>query len=262
MAESVNKIGKDDVKKFIGKDDVKKFIVKYSYGENARRWPKAAIVLSTVDIHYTELFSPSNKDHTLVTLPMIDVYRSTGQHAEGNFLSDLRKQIDTLLRDKKASKICVEAYLVQNYSPCNNYNGNSGCADDILEFKEDMENREISFSLTIKFANFYLHKNKWNSEGLQKLVKENVTLKVFQGEDDWKAFLNNDNFVTLTTNDKKELLERATSKERVKREEDDEEILKDIIGKTKYNKAEANVEDLTAKMLKVKMNDDDDDDDD
>ena len=219
----------------IGKDDVDKFIVKYSYGKNAPEWPRTTIVLSTVDIYYTKSSRASNKEHRLL---MINIYRNGWLHAENYFLTDLREEIDTLLKDTKIYKI--QAGIVQNYSPCNNYSGSSGCADDILKFKEDMENRDINFSLTIKFANFYRHYLLSNRAGLQKLLKNNVNLKVFQGKEDWKAFLNDENFVHLTNDDKTELLKRATSEERVKREKIDKKILKDITARAKDNKGKQN----------------------
>ena len=215
----------------IGKDEVNKFIVEYWYGENAPEWPRATIVLSTVDIYYTKSSKTSNKEYRLL---MINIYRNGWLHAENYFLTDLRKEIDTLLKDKKINKI--QAGIVQNYSPCNNYSGDSGCADDILKFKEDMENRDISFSLTIKFANFYRHQLFSNRAGLQKLLKNNVNLEVFQGKEDWKEFLNDEHFVYLTNEDKTELLRRATSDERAMREKVDKNILEDITARAKDNK--------------------------
>ena len=227
----------------IGKDEVNKFIVKCSYGENAPEWPRATIVLSKVDIYYTKSSRTSNKEYGRF---MINIYRNGWLHAENYFLTDLREEIDTLLKDKKIYKI--QAGIVQNYSPCNNYSGDSGCADDILKFKEDMENRDINFSLTIKFANFYRHYLLSNRAGLQKLIKNNVNLQVFQGKQDWKAFLNDEKFVNLTNDDKIELLKRATSEERVKREKIDKNILKDITAWAKYNN-ESDVEDLKTKLM-------------
>ena len=229
MAEAVQTIGKEEIKK--------NFIIKHKYGENGWGWPRgigATIVLSTVEI------STSNEDYK----PLTAVYKNgIHHHAEGYFLKDLYCKINTLLKDEKEIKVDeIQANLVQNYSPCNNYRsgGKSGCADEILTFKRDMEKKGITISLTIKFANFYLHKDKSNGQGLKKLLQNDVQLELLQGEDDWKAFLNDEIFVNLTVDEYNELLERATSEEREKREKDDVKILNeiksDVSGKQKATK--------------------------
>ena len=178
---------------------------------------------------------------------MIDVYKNKKLHAEKYFITDLSKRIDALLKDKKVSKI--EANLVQNYSPCNGYPGYSGCVDDILEFKEGMERKGVSFSLKIKFANFYKcyykqgndsWKKSQNIDGLVKLLQNDVRLQLLEGEKGWEDFLNDEMFMDVSEKNKTHLLEIATSKERIKREKVDKEILKYIkikaLGKPKTTK--------------------------
>ena len=214
------------------KIDFEKFIIESPYG-TCGVYPYgvgATIVLSSVTIEFKK--HPKNTN----SQSYHDIYTNTKhKHAERRFLDDLRQTIDDLPAESTIAKI--EVNLVQNYSPCNVADDERAyCADKILKFKNDMEQKKISFSLTIKFANFYLHYKKWNNEGLQKLVENNVTLEVFQGEDDWKAFLNNENFVDLTNDEKTELLKRATSDKREEREKVDKKILEDIIAKAKDNK--------------------------
>ena len=209
-----------------------KFIITHKYGEKPWKWPSgenATIVLSSVNIHYTlsNTSKTSNEHHKL---SRNNVYKNRSLHAEVKFLRKLRKAIDKLSQDKKVSVVDIHADLVQNYSPCNSYRlgGKSGCADDFLKFKEDMEKNGSNVSLKIKFANFYRHTDESNRAGLRKLVENGVKLELFQGEEDWKVFLNNKT-KKLTKDDYRELLERATSEERTKREMDDVEILRNII---------------------------------
>ena len=209
MAEGVEKIGEEDVQKFI---------IIYKYGEKGWLWPSgkgATIVLSTVKIYYTK------RSSTPLTIKA--VYRNDdSSHAEGYFLSGLEKEMNTLLEDEETAVTTIQANLVQNYSPCKN------CADKILQFKNDKENQGITVSLTIKFANFYRHKLDSNKEGLRELWRNDVKLELLKGEDDWKAFLNDRTIVNLTVRKNKQLLERATSKERKEREKDDVKIFNKI----------------------------------
>ena len=224
MAEAVQTIGKEEIKK--------NFIIKHKYGENGWGWPRgigATIVLSNVKIYYTKRSRTSIKDCELTKNA---VYKNGGyqEHAEGYFLHDLNDEITTLEKDGKVNKI--QANLVQNYSPCNNYSGDkkSGCANDILKFIKGMKKKGINFSLRIKFANFYLHQEESNRNGLRELLGNGVELELLRGEDaGWEEFLNDETFVNLTDEeDYDELLARAMSKEREKREKEDVKILKKI----------------------------------
>jgi hypothetical protein len=227
MAQAVAKIG--------GNDIFTKFIITKKYGDKGG-WPYgtgSTIVLSTVEIYYTKHSPTSIKD---CKLTIMAVYKNGGyqEHAEGFFLEDLREEINTLLEDEATKVNKIQAKLVQNYSPCNNYSDDhkSGCADDILEFIEDMEQKDIIFSLTIKFGTFYYHQKTPNKEGLKKLLRNGVKLELLQGTADWEAFLNDENFVQLIKDEYRdeyeELLERATSRDRMDREEEDEKILTEI----------------------------------
>ena len=220
MAEAVQKIGREDIEN--------KFIIQLKYGEKGfPSGEEATIVLSNVKIYYTKRSRTSIKDCELTKNA---VYKNQGyqEHAEGYFLHDLNDEITTLLKDGKVNKI--QANLVQNYSPCNNYSGDkkSGCAYDILKFIKRMKKKGINFSLRIKFANFYLHKVESNRRGLRELLGKGVELELLRGEDGWEAFLNDETFVDLTEGESKELLKRATSEKRKEREEKDVEILNEI----------------------------------
>ena len=202
----------------IGKKDIKKFIVVYKYGEHGYRWPQGiggTVVLSTVKIHYTR----SSSNHSVpqqCTITTQSVYENERHpnHAERRFLDDLTEEIDRLTAaESKVHK--VEAKLVQNYSPCNS------CADRILQFQTD----DMDFFLTIKFANFYKHREQANETGLKSLLQNNITLVLLQGEVEWKEFLNDEAFVDLTDQERKEMLVKAFSDERKERESLDREIL-------------------------------------
>ncbi len=224
MAEAVQKIGREDIEKFI---------IQHMYGENHDDWPSgigATIVLSTVEIYSTKRSSTSIKDDKLTRKT---VYKNGKRpnHAEGYFLGDLKDEIETLLADEETKVTKIQAKLVQNYSPCSN------CADKIVAA---VEKQNINVSLTIKFANFYRHQGISNKTGLKKLLRKDVKLELLRGEKNWKEFLNDETFVNLTQDEYNELLERATSQEREEREEEDVKILNQIIsevsGKQKATK--------------------------
>ena len=219
----------------IGKKDVEKFIIQHEYDKKGWLWPNDTIVLSTVTIHYRE----SNSDpQEPLTKKSPNVYMNRNhRHAEKHFLDGLRREIDSLNNVFK-----VEAELIQNYSPCNTPSKGKpvlpGCADCILDFRTNLIAKNIDFSLTIKFANFYNHSNSKNEQGLRKLLNtENITLKLLQGEDGWEPFLKNTTFVNLNGEELDELYTRATSEDRKKREDEDRKIL---LGLNDDSKSEGN----------------------
>ncbi|CAB4045246.1 C-, partial [Paramuricea clavata] len=175
----------------------------YQYGENGWLWPSATIVLSIGKITSTTKENPFNWARS----------NAMGRHAEERFLDELETEIS---KHHEVTKI--EAKLVQNYSPC------SVCAHALIEFKKKMQNKNIDFSLTIKFANFYRHTLAPNKEGLMNLLRNDVKLELLQGKDEWEAFLNYEN-IELTNDQYTKLLEMATSEERTNRETNDVKIL-------------------------------------
>ena len=222
------------------KNDVKeKFIIKSPYGK-VGVYPSglgAAIVLSSVTIEFKKHDPNDSKDESKF---YHGIYKNTKhkKHAEGKFLKYLKENILRNVIDNPPTDsniVEIKVVLVQNYSPCNQlYHGKSGCADKIVKFKKDMEDKNISISLTIKFANFYkcYYKQKNHSwkksasiNGLVKLRQNGVELQLLKGEQGWKDFLNNKMFVRVSKKYKTRLLERATSKKRIKRETVDEIIL-------------------------------------
>ena len=194
--------------KKIGIKDIKKFIMTNQYYQPG--WPigkGSVILLSKVKIYYTK----SRKE----LLPN-RIYRHRGGniHPERYFLEKLRREIEQ--REHAAHQIeKIHADLIQNLSPCSN------CADAFVKFKNDRREREgIKFSLKIEFANFYRHWEKPHRNGLKMLLENGVALKLLQGEDDWKAFLNDSTFVKLTEHEKTELLDDAKSEDRKKNEKE------------------------------------------
>ncbi len=188
--------------KRIGITDIKNFIITNQYHQPG--WPigkGSVIVLSKVKICYTN----SRKE----LLPN-GIYRHRGGniHSERDFLEELGDEIE---RRHQIEKIHVD--LIQNLSPCAN------CADAFVKFKNDRREREgIKFSLKIEFANFYRHWEEPNRNGLKMLLENGVELKLLQGEDDWKAFLNDSTLVKLTEHEKTKLLDDAKSEDRKKNE--------------------------------------------
>ena len=232
----------------IGKDCVKKFIVRKRYGHRDPEWPTgegATIILSTVKIFLSAFYISEGGPEILSSSITKDcppavirrIYKNDRQnHAERKFLGALRREINSHYKVENVSKIQVD--LLQNYSPCNMiYQRYSkyGCADAILKFKDEMEQKSIELLLTIKFANFYLHQKKENRKGLMTLLQNGIELELLQGEDTWKAFLSDKNFVELTGDEKQELLERATTEERKDREKEDVKIMHKIKQKALAN---------------------------
>ncbi len=202
--------------KRIGITDIKKFIILNQYHQ--RGWPTgqgSVILLSKVKIYYTK----SRKE----LLPN-RIYRHRGGniHPERDFLKELRREIER--REHAGHQIeKIHADLIQNLSPCSN------CADAFVKFKNDRREREgIKFSLKIKFANIYCHWDNQQTNGLNMLLENGVALKLLQGEDDWKAFLNDTTFVELTEHEKTELLDDAKSEDRKENEKEAMKIFNTI----------------------------------
>jgi hypothetical protein len=117
----------------------------------------------------------------------------------------------------------IEADLVQNYSPC------SECADDFLNFIYERNRDGIKFSLKIEFANVYKDWVFDNKDGLKKLKKKGVRFELLEGEEKWRAFLNDETFVELTEREKTGWLNaRARSEARKRNEVKALEIFNDI----------------------------------
>lgn len=96
-----------------------------------------------------------------------------------------------------------------------------------------MEKQGKTIDIKITFANFYKvvkcgGSSQKNIEGLRLLKNNGVELRLLQGEQEWRKFLEDDNLVNLPDDNRKTLsvlLEMATSSERKAREEEDREIL-------------------------------------
>jgi hypothetical protein len=201
--------------KKLWKNDIVKFIIPLQYHQPG--WPTgkgSMIVLSKVKIYYAK-----SKKEPLIS----NIHRYQGKkiHSEIDFLKKLRDKIE---KEKGAGRQMerIEADLVQNFSPC------SECADVFVKFKDFRKREDIKFSLKIEFANFYRHWETPNINGLKMLLENGVALKLLQGEDDWRAFLNDKTFVELTEHEKTKLLDRANSEDRKKNEKQAIKIFNNI----------------------------------
>ena len=198
----------------LGERDVDKFIITKPYGTEGGYYPSglgATIVFGTAKIRYStenDIFQR--------------VYRNgpDDNHAERQFIRDLEDKLQQ--REDSVKEIIVN--LVQNYSPCH-----SICVEEIIDFKMEKKKKKIESSWTIKFANFYNiyyergteeWKNSWELRGLERLLRNDVTLQLLGGEQDWEEFL--DEYVH--SNEKTRGLELARSSGRKEREDDDKVI--------------------------------------
>ena len=189
--------------KILGIKGIEKLIIKLQYHELG--WPMgagSAILLSKV-----KMFESKFRKERLPN--SIYMYQGAGNiYPERHFLTELSGKIQ--LRKHQVKRI--EAHMVQNYSP------SSKCADALLKFKDGRREEDIEFCLKIDFANFYRHWEKQNRNSLKRLVKNGVALKLIQGEDDWTAFSDDEEFVKLAEHEKAKLLQRAKSTARMKNE--------------------------------------------
>ena len=189
--------------KMLGIKDIEKFIIKLPYHRPG--WPtgKGSVIL----LSKVEMFDSKFRKERIPN--RIYAYQGAGNiHPERHFLTELSGKIQ--LRKHQVKRI--EAHMVQNYSP------SSRCADALLKFKDKRREEGIEFCLKIDFANFYRHWEKQNRNSLKTLVKNGVALKLIQGEDDWRAFLDDEEFVKLAEHEKAKLLERAKSTARMSNE--------------------------------------------
>ncbi|CAH3151992.1 unnamed protein product [Porites lobata] len=143
-------------------------------------------------------------------------------HAEISFLRELEREVQRLEREGgKVEKINVE--LIQNYAPCH------ACADEMIEFKEKREKEENMVSIKLTFANYYFwigyhHTNEFGKKNLNKLKymhEKGIDLQLLQGKESWETLFDDSDLVDLNGEEKEELLNKATSDNRKKREEYD-----------------------------------------
>ena len=185
--------------KIIGTRGIGKLITKLPCYEPG--WPieKGSIIL----LNKIKMFDSKLRNEGLPNT--FFTHRKGNIHRERDFLKELTGKI-------QCRKLQVEKIKAQNYSTY------SKCADALLIIKDARRDGDIGFSLKIEFANIYRLWEKWNRNSLKMLVKNGVALGSIQGEDDWKAFLNDERFVELTDREKPKLLESAELSARMNNE--------------------------------------------
>ena len=139
-------------------------------------------------------------------------------HAESRCLQQLK------LKGSEANKIDVE--LIQSYAPCHE------CADKMIEYKKEMEDKGKEVSIKVKFANYYYwfgeddkgERGRNNLKGLKKMGEKGIVLQLIQGEDSWETLFGDHELVDLTEADKEQLRKKAYSDERKERENADRKL--------------------------------------
>ena len=109
--------------------------------------------------------------------------------------------------------------LIQSYAPCHN------CADKIITYKKEMEKEGKEVSVKITFANYYRWIGRYtdgdgieNLRKLREMTKSNIDLNLLQGKKSWENLFEDDELVSLNREDQTQLLKKATSQGRIKRE--------------------------------------------
>lgn len=146
-------------------------------------------------------------------------------HAEISYLRGLEREVQRLEREGgKVTKINVE--LIQNYAPCHE------CADEMISFKETMERERKEVSIRVIFANYYywIGRHRTDVKGWKNLLKlkemhgKDIDLQLLQGKEQWETLFKDSDLVNLKDKEREELLQKATSEKRQKREEYDRKL--------------------------------------
>ena len=198
----------------------KNFIIDEPYG-TIGAYPSKVIIVSDVVYGFVQADSQSRR---------YVLRNSYEKHAEGYLIQQIRDDIQEMENGGRELVTKVVLRLIQNYSPCDDYkNGDNGekrgCASDIIEFKQELEESEKIVNITITFSNFF----RWvgnrghgphSMAGLRKLLDNGVKVKPLQGKKNWKKFFDH-NLVDLNDNERQELLDRAGSDDRGDKEKED-----------------------------------------
>ena len=166
-----------------------------------------------------------------------DSWSVIGLHRNEDFKVHAETKLLKLLEGISHNAIEIDIELIQNYSPCND-TADDGCAKIIVDYKKKMEDQGKKIYFSIMFANFYrtvvyfrndeTRANK-NKTGLRMLHNNEVQLRLLCGEDEWEKFLNDDQLVSLSDDDRKACWKRAVSDERKKREDFDMKHYEEIL---------------------------------
>ena len=157
------------------------------------------------------------------TRPFTSTFRNDRySHAELLFLRQLELEVQQLQQGgNKVTKINAE--LIQNYAPCHE------CADAMITFKETMEKEGKEVSIKVIFANYYywIGRHRTDMKGWNNLLKlkemhdKGIDLQLLQGKESWETLFGDSHLVNLQDEEKEELLQKATSEKRQRREEYD-----------------------------------------
>ena len=229
----------------------KKFVIEEMYGAKGA-YPSGTLVLAKVFITYIpatqvpsslestasrslsleEIFSnlhlqdsprsstPSSPVSTDEESRYIWIFRNEYKtHAEIKFLRRLELEVQQLeQKGNKVTKINVE--LIQNYAPCHE------CADELIKFKEK------EGPIKVIFANYYywIRRSYTKEYGWKNLLKlkemhdKGIDLQLLQGKESWETLFGDSHLVNLEDEEKEELLQKATSEKRQRREEYDRNL--------------------------------------
>ena len=163
--------------------------------------------------------TPSSPVSTDEESRYIWTFRNDSLHSEIKLLRQLELKVQRLeLEGNKVTKINVE--LIQNYAPC------YVCADELIKFKE----KEVS--IKVIFANYYywIGRSYTKEYGWKNLLKlkemhdKGIDLQLLQGKESWKSLFGDSHLVNLEDEEKEELLQKATSEKRQRREEHDRNL--------------------------------------
>ena len=126
---------------------------------------------------------------------------------------------------ENAKEINIEIF--QNFSPCNDEVSGQFCAQRIVDYKRELKRQQTKIDISITFANFYrtvecsatdVNRAEQNMEGLRMLYDNGVQLRLLCGHEEWKKFLNDDQLVSLSADDREECWNLAVSAARHERE--------------------------------------------
>ena len=174
-----------------------KFIIPHDYGTTGvfPYGAGASIVLSKVS--YTSCYDGDSWSTNVVGIHRNKEHRV---HAEMKLVDLLERSISSHARE-------IDIKLIQNFSPCNDDENNTFCAQQIVDYKMKMEDQGKQIDISITFANFYRtveyygnteDRAKKNRRGIRLLHDNRVQLRLLRGKVAWRKFLEDKRFVRLS----------------------------------------------------------------
>ena len=152
------------------------------------------------------------------------IFRNDLLHAEIKLLRRLELEVQRL--EQEGNKVKINVELISNYAPCHE------CADELIKFKETMEREGKEVSIKVIFANYYywIGRSYTKVYGWKNLLKlkemhdKGIDLQLLQGKESWENLFGDSHLVNLEDEEKEELLQKATSEKRQRREEYDRNL--------------------------------------